>query len=240
MKAGLGLLALGTLGGVGLGTAVAGGGAAGLDRAHPVAGPIEWRPSRLGIEWAEVGLGGGAEARAIRVTVARIDPRRTSLSLEWGMTAIGLPAWDVDRVGPDASIAFNVGMFVEALPWGWAVVGDGELPGQLRPGAAAIDLDHRDARLALGIDRDGRLLVALTRLAGGFPGADRIPFGLTVPEMAAVMGSLGARQAMLLDGGISAQLAVGLADGAVAGAPARAARPGRPIEALRAAPTPSG
>jgi hypothetical protein len=48
----------------------------------------------------------------------------------------------------------------------------------------------------------------LTRLDADVPGLDRIPFGLTVPEMAAVMGALGARQAMLLDGGISAQLAL--------------------------------
>ena len=36
-----------------------------------------------------------------------------------------------------------------------------------------------------------------------------IPFGLTVPEMSAVMGALGATDAVLLDGGISAQLVAG-------------------------------
>ena len=35
-----------------------------------------------------------------------------------------------------------------------------------------------------------------------------IPFGLTVPEMSAVMGALGARDAVLLDGGISALMLV--------------------------------
>lgn len=86
------------------------------------------------------------------------------------------------------------------------LVGDGEVPVALRDGA--INVSHRDARLALGIDRQERLLVALTRLDVGIPGADRLPLGLTVPEMAAVMGALGARRAMLLDGGISAQLAI--------------------------------
>jgi hypothetical protein len=58
----------------------------------------------------------------------------------------------------------------------------------------------------LGLDAAGRLLVVLTRCTLPFPAADRLPLGLTVPEMAQVMGALGARQAMLLDGGLSAQL----------------------------------
>lgn len=94
------------------------------------------------------------------------------------------------------------------------LVGDGEVPLMLRDGEA-IDRAHRDARLAIGLDREGRLLIALTRLDVALPGADRIPLGLTVPEMAAVMGSLGARQAALLDGGISAQLRLREADGTV-------------------------
>ncbi len=58
------------------------------------------------------------------------------------------------------------------------------------------------------MDREGRVLIVLTRLATDLPLLDRIPVGLTVPEMAAVMGSLGAAQAALLDGGISAQLRI--------------------------------
>ena len=86
------------------------------------------------------------------------------------------------------------------------LTGDGVVPVAVRDGG--INGAHRDARLALGLDRQERLLVVLTRLDVPIPGADRLPFGLTVPEMAAVMGALGARQAMLLDGGISAQLAI--------------------------------
>ena len=83
---------------------------------------------------------------------------------------------------------------------------DGEVPVALRDGS--INETHRDARLALGLDRQGRLLIAMTRLDIPIPGADRVPFGLTVPEMAAMMGALGAQHAMLLDGGISAQLSI--------------------------------
>jgi phosphodiester glycosidase len=42
-----------------------------------------------------------------------------------------------------------------------------------------------------------------------------LPFGLTTPEMAALMGALGCRHAMLLDGGISSQLRLRDDDGTV-------------------------
>jgi hypothetical protein len=44
-------------------------------------------------------------------------------------------------------------------------------------------------------------LIVLTRFGG-----TRLPFGPTTPEMAAIMGALGCRRAMLLDGGLSGQL----------------------------------
>lgn len=78
-----------------------------------------------------------------------------------------------------------------------------------------MDLEHRDARLALGIQRDGRLLVALTRFEGLGGALSTLPFGLTTPEMAALMGALGCGEAVLLDGGISSQLRLRTADGTV-------------------------
>lgn len=83
--------------------------------------------------------------------------------------------------------------------------GDGHVPLALREGDA-IDRTHRDARLALGLDRDGRAVLVLTRLDVGIAALAQLPVGLTVPQMAAVMGSFGAARAVLLDGGISAQL----------------------------------
>lgn len=56
--------------------------------------------------------------------------------------------------------------------------------------------------------RDGRVLVALTRFEGLGGALSVLPFGFTTPEMAAVMGALGATRAVLLDGGISGQLRV--------------------------------
>jgi len=92
--------------------------------------------------------------------------------------------------------------------------GDGEVPTPLRAPGRGIDVEHRDARLAVGELRDGRLLFALTRFDGLGAVGDRIPLGLTVPETAALLGALGARRAMLLDGGLSAQLLVREAGGA--------------------------
>ena len=71
-----------------------------------------------------------------------------------------------------------------------------------------MDVAHRDARLALGTTADGTVVVALTRFAALGDRLGVLPFGLTTPEMAAVMGLLGARDAVLLDGGILAQLLV--------------------------------
>ena len=85
---------------------------------------------------------------------------------------------------------------------------DGVVPSELRSSGSGVDLGHRDARAAIGTLRDGRILVALTRFDAAGPTLGFIPFGLTTPEMAALMGALGASDAAMLDGGISAQLMV--------------------------------
>ena len=89
--------------------------------------------------------------------------------------------------------------------------GNGNVPAALQApasGPAVVDLGHRDARLALGGLRDGRLLVVLTRFDALDGAMDFVPFGLTTPEMAAIMGALGCREAVALDGGISSQLLI--------------------------------
>ena len=95
------------------------------------------------------------------------------------------------------------------------LTGDGDIPAALRDAGTGVDLEHRDARLALGIGRDGRVIIAMTRFEGLGGVLSNLPFGLTTPEMAALMGALGCRQAMLLDGGISSQLQLRGTDGAV-------------------------
>jgi hypothetical protein len=60
---------------------------------------------------------------------------------------------------------------------------------------------------------DGRLLFAMTRFRGLGGAGEFLPLGLTNPEMAAVMGALGCRSAVALDGGLSAQLLVRSTEG---------------------------
>ncbi len=95
------------------------------------------------------------------------------------------------------------------------LVEDGLIPSPLRESGLGVDLEHRDARLAAGLNRDGKLLVAMTRFEALGGALSNLPFGLTTPEMAALMGALGCARAVLLDGGISSQLRLTLPDGEI-------------------------
>ena len=83
---------------------------------------------------------------------------------------------------------------------------NGAVPAPIREAGLGVNIAHRDARLAIGTLADGRVVVALTRFDALGEKLGRIPFGLTAQEMAAVMGALGCRDALLLDGGISGQM----------------------------------
>ncbi|HEX6032666.1 MAG TPA: phosphodiester glycosidase family protein [Tepidiformaceae bacterium] len=89
---------------------------------------------------------------------------------------------------------------------------DGTVPAPLRTVGSLVSLTHRDTRLAFGEARDGRILIAMTRYDAVGTMGEGIPLGPTTPEMAAIMGSLGAHDAVMLDGGISAQLLLRGAD----------------------------
>jgi len=89
-----------------------------------------------------------------------------------------------------------------------ALLVDGEMPWELREEGRGVNLYHRDSRLAICIDTLDHVLIAITRVkVPGNVGAT-LPYGPTIPEMAGYMKSLGCNRAMLLDGGLSSQLAV--------------------------------
>ena len=88
------------------------------------------------------------------------------------------------------------------------LVASGRVPPQLAAAGRGVDVAHRDARLALGLLPDGRLLVVLSRFAAVGEMLARVPMGPTVPELAAIMGALGCVRAVALDGGLSGQLLV--------------------------------
>lgn len=89
---------------------------------------------------------------------------------------------------------------------------DGAVPPLLHA-SGDVDRDHRDARLILGQMPDGALLIVMTRYDGFGGATERVPIGLTVPESVALMKALGVRNAVMLDGGISAQMLVRQSDG---------------------------
>lgn len=69
-----------------------------------------------------------------------------------------------------------------------------------------VNRSHRDTRLAVGTLPNGRLVIAMTRFDGLGETVGRLPIGPTTPEMISIMHALGATRALMLDGGLSAQL----------------------------------
>ena len=134
-----------------------------------------------------------------------LPPQHGPLSAALVQDSSGALRWvrgeDVQRVAIDPGARWAFQSYPAVL------AGDSVLP-PLRAGGRGVDVGHRDARAGICLTRDGHLLVALTRFDGAGRALHFIPFGLTVPEMAAVLGALGCRDAMLLDGGISARLRV--------------------------------
>lgn len=87
------------------------------------------------------------------------------------------------------------------------LISDGNVPPLLRHGDE-VNRAHRDARLILGQTADGALFFLLTRYDALGAVAGRVPIGLTVPESVLLAGALDFRHAVMLDGGLSAQLLV--------------------------------
>lgn len=123
----------------------------------------------------------------------------------------------VRMVEPDSLEAVRRSAFTAFQSYPTLLSGDGVVPEAVRPlgttkvaasgdSVVMVDLTHRDSRIALGILRDGKVLVAMTRFEALGGALENLPFGLTTPEMSAVMGALGCSRAVLLDGGISSQM----------------------------------
>jgi hypothetical protein len=135
---------------------------------------------------------------------------------EWQAPGVGplSAAFVIDTAGhasilraDEISEARRRGGWEEALQSFPLILNDGALPaGLCTPGA--VDLEHRDIRLTLGVLPNGHVLLALTRYAGVGSAGNRLPIGPTTGEMAAIMRELGVARAVMLDGGLSAQLLV--------------------------------
>ena len=147
----------------------------------------------------------------VRDGVEEQAPGTGSVAMSFVVDSAGTPglveASEVPRIRGHVALAFQS---YPAL-----LTGSGELPWELRASGRGVDLEHRDSRLGLGILRDGSVIVVLTRFTGLGGAAPTLPWGPTVLEMAELMKSLGCRRAMLLDGGISSQLALRARDGSI-------------------------
>lgn len=156
-------------------------------------------------------------------------------SLPWGWVVSRGREWQPPGIGPLSSgVVFDSSGGVRFVPataltaadrahgvqWAFQsfptlLESDGNVPAALRDSASGVDLTHRDARLAIGTRRDGTVLIVMTRFDVFGPTLGAVPFGFTTPEMAALMGALGCAQAVMLDGGISAQMQLRDATGAL-------------------------
>ena len=143
--------------------------------------------------------------------VEQQPPGKGSLAMSFVIDRAGkaslVPPAELPAVRGNAAFAF------QSYPM--LLTGNAELPWELQAAGRGVSLTHRDSRLALGIRADGSVIVALTRFTGAGDIGARLPFGPTVLEMAEFMRSQGCVRAMMLDGGLSSQLALRGPDGSV-------------------------
>lgn len=130
----------------------------------------------------------------------RLTPGKGPLASAVGIDRDGVVHW----AHGDTLAATGIVTGFQSYPT--LLTNDGSIPAPLRSPGSLLSLTHRDTRLAFGETRDGHILIAMTRYDAVGAMGEGIPLGPTTPEMAAIMGSLGARDAVMLDGGISAQL----------------------------------
>ena len=138
-------------------------------------------------------------------------PGTGTLAMSFVVDSAGIPSMLTPAELPRAR--GHVRLAFQSYPM--LLTGEGDLPPELQPAARAIDLEHRDSRLAIGLMPDGSVIIALTRFTALGAAGETLPWGPTVVEMAEFMRALGCRRAMMLDGGISSQMALRLEDGTV-------------------------
>ena len=199
-------------------------------RTRVIAARIDPRRMRLRLDTAFAPDGGAKWTidRARSTDVFAINAGQFLQTMPWGQVVLGGSQWLSAGRGPLAStvmidssgrvtLAHGRAAAERGVNWAFqsypTLLRDGDVPVELQGADRGIDVEHRDARAAIGVLADGRVLVALTRFDALGSTLGFVPFGLTVPEMAAVMGVLGGRDAVMLDGGISGQLLLRDANG---------------------------
>ena len=154
---------------------------------------------------------GGPWGWVVRDGVEEQEPGTGSVAMAFVVDSNGVPSLleprEIQAKRGHVSLAFQS---YPAL-----LVGNAQFPRELQAAGRGVSLTHRDSRLAICTMDDGSIVFALTRITGMGSAFETLPWGPTVIEMANYMKSLGCRRAMLLDGGISGQLALRAADGSL-------------------------
>ncbi len=136
------------------------------------------------------------------IGLVQMDGVRRNVPVAW-LDALVMLEDGVPRVLPlHAETAPGASAF-QTLPW---LVRDGRVALGVTSGVR-LSRTHRDRRITLCLGDDGlvRLLLSNFEVFGATVG--RVPVGLTIPEQAALAAGAGCRDAVALDGGISAQIA---------------------------------
>ncbi len=154
-------------------------------------------------------IGGMAWGWVVHNGVETGAPGSGTLAMSFVTDSAGTPA----LLTPDELPAARGRVQLAFQSYPALLMGDGELPWELQGSGRGADLTHRDSRLAVGVLADGSVVIALTRFTGLGSGAETLPWGPTVLEMADFMRELGCRRAVMLDGGISSQMSLRYADG---------------------------
>lgn len=131
-----------------------------------------------------------------------VDGVRRGTPVSW-LDAVVVLEDGIPRLAPtQAPLASGASAF-QTLPW---LVRDGRVALGVTSGVR-LSRTHRDRRITLCLDGDGRVRLLLSNFEVFGATVGRVPVGLTIPEQAALAAGAGCRDAVALDGGISAQIA---------------------------------
>jgi len=133
-----------------------------------------------------------------------LDGVRLGRRADWLDAAVAIEDGGLRLLAPPAADSLRGASAFQVLPW---LVREGRVALGATSGLR-LSRTHRDRRLTLCTGADGtvRLLLSNFELFGEPAGT--IPVGLTLPEQAIIAAAAGCRDAVALDGGISAQLVV--------------------------------
>lgn len=132
-----------------------------------------------------------------------INGRRASALAGWLDVVVSLAGGTVRATDLDGGRAISTGYAFQTLPW---LVRDGRVALGVTSGLR-LSRTHRDRRITLCFREGGGIRLLLSNFEVFGASAGRIPIGLTIPEQAVLAAGAGCRDAIALDGGISAQIA---------------------------------